>query len=70
MLGWIVTSRDDKPRGIDFKEMEAALKRAAYKAVHGTREECSGRFLPETPLNAVTTGLNESEALDPGRQKR
>ena len=24
--------------------MEAALKHAAYKAIHGTREERSGRF--------------------------
>jgi hypothetical protein len=46
MLRCIMTSRDDKPRGIDFDGMEAALKRAAYKAVHGTREERSGRYLP------------------------
>jgi hypothetical protein len=31
-------------RGLDFAKAEAALKRAAYKAVHGTREERSGRF--------------------------
>jgi hypothetical protein len=31
-------------RGIDFKQMEAALKRASYKAIHGTREERSGRY--------------------------
>jgi hypothetical protein len=31
-------------RGLDFAKVEAALKRAAYKAVHGTREERSGRF--------------------------
>jgi len=35
-------------RGLDFAKMEAALKRAAYKAVHGTREERSGRFVTET----------------------
>jgi hypothetical protein len=35
-------------RGIDFAKVEAALKRAAYKAVHGTREERSGRFVTET----------------------
>jgi hypothetical protein len=29
--------------------MEAAFKRAAWKAVHGTREERSGRFLRATP---------------------
>jgi hypothetical protein len=33
-------------RGLDLAKVEAALKRAAYKAVHGTREERSGRFLP------------------------
>jgi hypothetical protein len=31
--------------GIDFRKMEAAFKRAAHRAVHGTREERSGRFL-------------------------
>jgi hypothetical protein len=45
MLRRIMTSQDDKARGIDFEEMVAALRRAAYKAVHGTREERSGRFL-------------------------
>lgn len=33
-------------RGLDFKKAEAAFKRAAEKATHGTREERSGRFLP------------------------
>jgi hypothetical protein len=40
-------------RGIDVALMEAAFKRAAHKAIHGTREERSGRFLlvetPKTP---------------------
>jgi hypothetical protein len=31
--------------GIDIWEMEAAFKRAAHRAVHGTREERSGRFI-------------------------
>lgn len=31
-------------RGLDFEKAEAALKRAADKAMHGTREERSGRF--------------------------
>lgn len=31
-------------RGLDFDKAEAALKRAAYKATHGTREERSGRY--------------------------
>jgi hypothetical protein len=31
-------------RGLDLDKAEAALKRAAEKAMHGTREERSGRF--------------------------
>jgi hypothetical protein len=30
----------------DIEKIDAALKRAAYRALHGTREERSGRFLP------------------------
>jgi hypothetical protein len=33
-------------QGLDFDKAEAALKRAAKKAMHGTREERSGQFLP------------------------
>jgi hypothetical protein len=33
-------------RTFDLKEMQAAFDRAAHKAVHGTREERSGRFKP------------------------
>jgi hypothetical protein len=32
-------------RGLDIQKAEAALKRAAYKGVHGTREERSGRVI-------------------------
>jgi Uncharacterized protein conserved in bacteria (DUF2188) len=31
----------------DSTKIDAALKRAAYRALHGTREERSGRFLSE-----------------------
>src|SRR5438270_4021404 len=31
--------------GIDIRELEAAFKRAAHRAVHGTREERAGRFM-------------------------
>src|SRR5580704_16648581 len=31
-------------RGLDFEKAQAAFKRAAEKAVYGTREERSGRF--------------------------
>ena len=30
----------------DIENIDAALKRAAYKAVHGTREERAGHFKP------------------------
>jgi hypothetical protein len=30
---------------LDVTKVEAALRRAAHKAVHGTREERSGRFI-------------------------
>jgi hypothetical protein len=32
------------PKGLDLEKAEIALKRAADKAIHGTREERSGRF--------------------------
>jgi hypothetical protein len=32
-------------RGLDVRKADAALKRAAHKAVHGTREERSGQVL-------------------------
>jgi hypothetical protein len=40
----ITESRVKRTSGLD--EIEAALKRATYQAVYGTREERSGRFLP------------------------
>ena len=33
-------------RTLDIEKVDAALSRAAFKALHGTREERSGRFLP------------------------
>ena len=48
---------EDMKRGLDFEKAEAAFKRAAYKATHGTREERSGRFLPaEKSRDASPTG--------------
>ena len=32
-------------RRLDIEKVDAALRRAAYKAVHGAREERSGTFL-------------------------
>jgi hypothetical protein len=41
-------------RGLDFEKMEVAFKRAAYKALYGTREERSGRFLPAKRSNVAS----------------
>jgi hypothetical protein len=49
-------------RGLDIRKAEAALKRAAHKAVHGTREERSGRVLSSV-LTEVTYD-RRSRALD------
>jgi KTSC domain len=35
-------------RKLDIENVDAALKRAANKAIYGTREERSGRFQPST----------------------
>jgi hypothetical protein len=32
-------------RGIDIKKVEIALKKAAVRAIYGSREDRSGRFL-------------------------
>jgi hypothetical protein len=36
-------------RKLDIESVDAALKRAADKAIHGRREERSGRFQPVQP---------------------
>jgi hypothetical protein len=57
---------DDMRRGLDIEKAEAALKRAAYKALHGTREERSGRFLtkqqagPAKPKPALTRNASKT----------
>jgi KTSC domain len=37
--------------GLDIRAVEAAFKRAAHRAVHGTREERSGRFILSGPVS-------------------
>jgi hypothetical protein len=55
-------------RTSELAEIEAALKRAAYKAVHGTREERSGRFMPEAARPA-SSGRRELEGSKLKRRK-
>ena len=43
----------------EVEEIGAALKRAAYRATHGTREERSGRFLSEAGRDI--SGCNSSK---------
>jgi KTSC domain len=50
-----------KGPGLDLEKVEAAFKRAAHRAVHGTREQRSGRFhsttLVSTKYDAVSRNL-------------
>ena len=60
-----MAKRDEVPRGLDCEKAEAAFKRAAYKAMHGTHEERSGRFLPaeefrDTSINGKSKRTGES----------
>jgi hypothetical protein len=52
----------------DFERIDAALKRAAYRAVHGTREERSGRFLPAKRDDALP-GRRASKQAGTKRRK-
>jgi hypothetical protein len=44
----------------DIEKIDAALKRAAYRALHGTKEERSGRFLP-AKRSKVSSALGASK---------
>jgi hypothetical protein len=44
----------------DIEKIDAALKRAAYRALYGTREERSGRFLPAKRSN-VSSALGAAK---------
>jgi hypothetical protein len=55
-------------RGIDFEKMEAAFKRAAEKAIRGTREERSGRYIERRSQGdyAVGRGVERVRDTDAG----
>jgi len=59
----LVHGIEDMRRGLDFEKAEAALKRAADKALHGTREERSGRFLVSSTITSVEYD-DEARELD------
>ena len=48
---------------LENKNITAALKRAAYKAVHGTREERAGRFLPAKRRRALPTRAERKQRM-------
>jgi lysyl-tRNA synthetase class 2 len=52
-------------RRLDIENVDAALKRAAYKAVHGTREERSGCYhhVQSTLMTSIRYD-NKTRALD------
>jgi hypothetical protein len=67
--GFVVIARRAVKGKLDVPKMEAALKRAAYKALHGTREERSGRFASRTearqPARAKLPASNGRETGKP-----
>jgi hypothetical protein len=46
---------------LDIEEMKAAFRRAAHRALFGTREERSGRFLPRKSADAADAAQKEPE---------
>jgi hypothetical protein len=53
----------------DATKIEAALKRAADKALHGTREERSGRFLPKDRQFARRDNDRRADTTSTARHK-
>ena len=51
-------------RTLGIEKVDTALKRAAYKALHGTRAERAGRFLPAKRRRALPArGVPKQRAL-------
>jgi hypothetical protein len=57
-------------RGLDFEKAEAALKRAGEKALHGTREERSGRFEPPQRRSSSDTRVERVRNTNGGRNDK
>jgi hypothetical protein len=56
-------------RGLDLDKAQAALKRAAEKAMHGTREERSGRFRSQGDYAVRRSGERVRDTKAGGRDK-
>jgi hypothetical protein len=57
-------------RGLDFAKAETAFKRAAEKAVHGTHEERSGRFVTVTKQGISRHAPDRERVRDTGAAGR
>ena len=55
---------------LDIAKMEAAFKRAAHKAVHGTREERSGRFVVQGDKRTSRRDVPKMSTTSNGRQRK
>lgn len=49
-------------RKLDVAEINAALRRAAYRALHGTRTERSGRFLPTKKRRTLPASMRHDSS--------
>jgi hypothetical protein len=54
----------------NIAKVAAALKRAAHKALHGTREERSGRFLLQEKTEKSSSARRHERAKRTERNKR
>jgi hypothetical protein len=60
-------------RKVEIEKMAVAFQRAAHKALHGTREERSGRFVlnarrdkpSDAQESSCSRGADDGEALEP-----
>lgn len=59
---------DREQARLELERIEAAFKRAAYKAIHGTREERSGRFLPSKLETTPGTTRAKRPEKPPGEE--
>lgn len=58
-----MTNKNDLPP-FDIRDVEAAANRAAWKAVHGAREDKAGRFAPEPKASSVKENTTTPYSAD------
>lgn len=55
-------------RVLDHQTVELALRRAAWKAAHGTREQQSGKYIPADPAGVKVGEGSDVPAPTPKRR--